>query len=218
MPFGPDPHCLYPISGQESVVFLKPLIKNPQIAVGEYTYYHSFGDPLDFERNVLYVFPFVGDKLVIGRFCSIADGATFILNGGNHLTETVSSYPFAIFGGGWETSMPSEWPDRGDISIGHDVWIGFGATILPGVSVGHGAVIGAKSVVSADVPPYAIVAGNPARVVRYRHSDVDIADLLDLAWWDWPIEQITAHVRTIATGRVADLKSLVDSNRSPARR
>jgi virginiamycin A acetyltransferase len=188
------------------MVFLKNVVTNPQIEIGDYTYYHDFDDPLGFERNVRYAFPFIGDRLVIGRFCSIASGATFILNGGNHLTETVSSYPFAIFGSGWENAMPERWPHRGDIVIGNDVWIGFEATLMPGVQVGDGAVIAAKSVVVSDVPPYAVVGGNPARVIRFRHSETDIARLLELCWWNWPIETITRHARVIATGSVADLE------------
>jgi virginiamycin A acetyltransferase len=188
------------------MVFLKNIIKSPQIEVGDYTYYHDFDDPLGFEKNVRFAFPFIGDRLVIGRFCSIASGATFLLNGGNHLTDTVSSYPFAIFGSGWESAMPERWPHRGDIVVCNDVWIGFEAMLMPGVTVGDGAVIAAKSVVTSDVPPYAIVGGNPARVIRFRHSEADIARLLDLAWWNWPIEEITKHARVIATGKVADLE------------
>lgn len=205
MPAGPDPSACFPVPAQPSMVFLKSVVTNPQIEVGEYTYYHDFDDPLGFERNVRYAFPFEGDRLRIGRFCSIASGATFILNGGNHLTDTVATYPFAIFGSGWEHAMPVSWPNRGDITVGNDVWIGFEATLLPGVKVGNGAVIAAKSVVAADVPDYAIVAGNPARVVRYRHPEGDIVRLLALRWWDWPIERITAHVRTIALGSVDEL-------------
>lgn len=209
MPAGPDPSRLHPVPTQPSIVYLKGLVTNPQIEVGDYTYYHSFDDPLGFERNVLYAFPFVGDRLVIGRYCSIASGATFLLNGGNHLTDTVSSYPFAIFGEGWEGAMPERWPNRGDIRVGHDVWIGFGATLMPGVSVGPGAVIAARSVVASDVPPYAIVAGNPARVVRHRHGPDEIARLMALAWWDWPAERVARHVRTIATGSVEALEAAV---------
>jgi len=208
MRHGPDPSLRYPLPGQPSIVFLKAVVANPQIEVGDYTYYHDFDDPLGFERNVRYAFPFEGDRLVIGRFCSIAHGATFLLNGGNHLIDTVSSYPFAVFGHAWEAAMPEAWPARGDTVVGNDVWIGYEATLLPGVRVGDGAVIAAKSVVTADVPAYAIVAGNPARVVRYRHPEADIARLLALSWWDWPIEKITAHVRTIALGTVDDLERL----------
>jgi virginiamycin A acetyltransferase len=211
MPVGPNPLAVHPIPSQPSMVFLKGIISNPQIEVGDYTYYHSFDDPLSFEQNVRYAFPFIGDRLVIGRFCSIAHGATFILNGGNHLTDTVSSYPFGIFGQGWEHALPEAWPNRGGTTIGHDVWICFEATIMPGVTVGHGAVIAAKSVVTADVPPYAIVAGNPARVVRLRHSEAEIDTLLGIAWWDWPIEQVSECARVIATGSVTDLERCVVS-------
>jgi virginiamycin A acetyltransferase len=202
---GPDPLARHPIPSQPSIVFLKNVVTNPQIEVGDYTYYHSFDDPLSFEQNVRYAFPFIGDKLVIGRFCAIASGATFMLNGGNHLTESVSTYPFAIFGAGWESAMPKAWPNRGDIIVGNDVWIGFDAMLMPGVTIGDGAVIAAKSVVTADVPPYATVGGNPARVIRFRHSEMDIVQLLRIRWWDWPIERITANLRTIAMGSVEDL-------------
>ncbi len=139
MPVGPNPLAVHPIPSQPSMVFLKGALSNPQVEAGDYSYYHSFDDPLSFERNVRYAFPFVGDRLVIGRFCSIAHGATFILNGGNHLTDTVSSFPFGIFREGWEHALSEAWPNRGGIAIGHDVWIGFEARILPGVTVGHGA-------------------------------------------------------------------------------
>jgi virginiamycin A acetyltransferase len=201
----PDPLMRYPLGDEKSVVFLKAIVTNPQIEVGDYSYYHDFDDPLGFERNVRYAFPFIGDKLVIGKFCAIAHGAIFILNGGNHLIDTVSSFPFSIFGGEWAAAEPKAWPDKGGITIGHDVWIGYEATIMPGVTVGHGAVIAAKAVVTNDVPPYAIAGGNPARVIRSRHAPEDIAALLRIAWWDWPIERITAHVNIIANGSPADL-------------
>lgn len=205
MTSGPDADATHPIASAPSMVFLKSVVANPQIQVGDYSYFHSFDDPTEFERNVLYAFPFVGDRLIIGKFCSIASGATFLLNGGNHHVETVSSFPFGIFGGGWEAALPDAWPNKGDLQIGDDVWIGFGATLLPGVKVGDGAVIAARSVVASDVPPYAVVAGNPARVVRYRHSERDIEALLQLRWWDWPVERITRHVRLIAGNDVSAL-------------
>lgn len=205
MPVGPDPLARHPIPSAPSMVFLKAVVSNPQIEVGDYSYFHSFDDPAEFERNVLYAFPFVGDRLVIGKFCSIASGAAFMLNGGNHHTETLSSFPFGIFGGGWETAMPESWPHKGDLVVGNDVWIGYGATLMPGVTIGDGAVIAAKSVVASDVPPYAIVAGAPARVIRRRFSDEAIERLLRLRWWDWPVERITRHVRLIAG---ADLDAL----------
>jgi len=207
----PDPTTRYPLQDERSVVFLKAVVDNPQIEVGEYTYYHDFDDPLAFEKNVKYAFSFEGDKLVIRKFCAIASGATFLLNGGNHLTNTLSTFPFGIFGGGWSAALPDTWPSRGDTVIGNDVWIGYRATILPGVTVGDGAIIGAMSVVTADVPPYAVVAGNPARVLRRRFSDADIDRLLTLRWWDWPIAHITTHVRTIALGSVDMLARIAPS-------
>lgn len=204
----PAPDTRYPLGDERSVVFLKSIVTNPQIEVGDYTYYHDFDDPLGFERNVRYLFPFENDRLVIGRFCAIAHGATFIMNGGNHRTDGIATYPFGIFGDGWAAAMPESWPDRGDLVVGHDVWIGYAATLLAGITVGHGAVIGARSVVTADVPPFAIVAGNPARIVRYRHPPEAIDRLLQLAWWDWPIEHVTRHVRLIA-GRDIDALAAV---------
>jgi virginiamycin A acetyltransferase len=184
MPFGPDPTSRRPILDQPSMVFLKPIITNPQIEVGDFSYYHSFDDPLGFERNVRYAFPFIGDRLVIGRFCAIAHGATFILNGGNHLTDTVSPYPFAIFGQGWEHAMPDHWPTR-RLVVGHDVWIGFEASLMPGVRVGHGAVIAARDVVASDVPPYAMWQATPPAcsvpALRGRHSAPARSVLVGLA-------------------------------------
>lgn len=206
---GPEPLARHPIAGEPSMVFLRSIVANPQIEVGDYTYYHDFDDPQGFERNVRYLFPFVGDRLVIGRFCSIASGATFLMNGGNHALDGISTYPFGIFGQGWEGAMPEAWPARGDLVVGNDVWIGYRATLLAGVTVGHGAVVGAMSVVTADVPPYAIVAGNPARVIRHRQPPEAVARLLALAWWDWPIERITHHARIIARGDVAALEAAI---------
>ncbi len=206
----PDPTILHPIPGEASMVFLKPLVSNPQIEIGDYSYYHSFTDPKSFETNIRYLFDFIGDRLVIGKFCSIADGAEFLMNGGNHLTDTVSSFPFGIFGEGWADAMPEQWPHKGDLVVGNDVWIGYDATLMAGITVGHGAIIASKAVVASDVPPYAIVGGNPARIIRYRHSEEDIATLLDIAWWNWPIEKITRHAKIIATGTAADLAAIAD--------
>ncbi len=206
---GPEPTGRHPIPGEPSMVFFKGIVANPQIEVGEYTYYHDFDDPAGFERNVRYLFPFGGDRLVIGRFCSIASGATFLMNGGNHALDGLSTYPFGIFGQGWEGAMPETWPSKGDLVVGSDVWIGYRATLLAGVTVGHGAVVGAMSVVTADVPPYAIVAGNPARVIRHRQPPDAIARLLALAWWDWPVERITRHARLIARGDVSALEAAI---------
>lgn len=198
MPFGPSPTTRHPIPGAERVAFLKNFITRANIEVGDYTYYDDPDGAERFEHNVLYHFDFIGDRLIIGKFCSIAAGVRFLMNGGNHHVATLSSYPFSIFGQGWEGAAPESWPHKGDTRVGNDVWIGYGATILPGVTIGDGAVIGSLSVVTGDVPPYAIVGGNPAKVIRYRFDEPTIARLLALRWWDWDIERITRHVAAIA--------------------
>lgn len=191
MPVSPD--LLRPVPAAPSIVFLKPLLKDhPKASAGEYSYFHSFDDPEAFSDNIKYAFDFIADQLVIGKFCSIAQGASFVLNGGNHFADRLSTFPFPIFGAAFGAPDPGPWPNKGGITIGHDVWVGWDATILPGVTVGHGAIIAAKAVVASDVPPYAIVAGNPARIVKYRLREADIARMLDLAWWDWPVERIAA--------------------------
>jgi len=208
-----DPKTLHPLDHAPSIVFLKPLLENdPKMSAGDYSYVHSFDDPTDFKSNVKYAFDFIDDRLEIGKFCAIAHGATFVLNGGNHFAGRLSTYPFSIFGDGFGAPDPGPWPNKGGITIGHDVWIGWDAVILPGVTIGHGAIIGAKSVVASDVPPYAIVGGNPAKVVKHRLPEADIPKMLDLAWWDWPVE-------TIAEASQALMASDVDalSKFSPAR-
>jgi virginiamycin A acetyltransferase len=202
----PNPNTLFPLNGYERLCFLKNLIKNPNIIVGDYTYYDDFETVENFEKNVKYHFDFVGDKLHIGKFCMIASGAEFIMNGANHLVNAVSSYPFAIFGDDWAHAMEGKtYPQKGDIVIGNDVWIGYQATILSGVTVGHGAIIGSKSVVASDVPPYSIVAGNPARIIRKRFDEETIEKLLALAWWDWDLEKITTHVAHLTGNDVSKL-------------
>ena len=207
MPQGPSPSTRHPITGPERVAFLKNLITRPTIEVGDYTYYDDPAGAERFEENVLYHFDFIGDRLVIGKFCSIAAGVRFLMNGGNHQVATMSSYPFSIFGNGWEAAAPESWPYKGDTRVGNDVWIGYGATILPGVTIGDGAVIGSLSVVTGDVPPYAIVGGNPARVIRHRFDDATSARLLELRWWNWDIERITRKVRAIAGTDLVALES-----------
>ncbi|WP_187969487.1 CatB-related O-acetyltransferase [Aquibium microcysteis] len=206
---GPDPLDPHPMHGFPRVGFLKPLVDRPNIEIGDYTYYDDPAGPEHFaEKCVLHHYDFVGDRLVIGRFCAIAEGVTFIMNGANHATGGFSTYPFNIFGRGWEAGFdPQTWADemRGDTRVGNDVWIGMEATILPGVTIGDGAIVAAKAVVSADVPPYAVVAGNPARVVRMRFDDDTIGRLLAVAWWNWPAERVTRHLDAI---RAADIDRL----------
>ena len=206
MPSGPSPSTRYPIPGVTRTVFLNTVVTNPNILVGDYTYYDDPDHPEAFERNVLYHFDFIGDRLIIGKFCSIAAQVTFIMNGGNHRTDWLTNYPFPVFGQGWETAMPDDWPHKGDTVIGNDVWIGYGATLMPGVQVGDGAIIAAQSVVTKAVPPYAVVGGNPATLLRYRFDPATIAALLDLQWWHWEIEKITRHLPKICGADLADLQ------------
>lgn len=187
-----DPMTRFPVPGQASMAYLKPIVADhPKIEAGEFTYIHSFDDPQRFADQVKYAFDFIDDRLVIGKFCSIAHGASFVLNGGNHFTDRLSSYPFPVLGA-WGQPDPGPWPNKGGITIGHDVWIGWDAVIMPGVTIGHGAIIATKAVVTRDVAPYTIVGGNPAQPIKTRLPNDMIARLLDLAWWDWPVDTIKA--------------------------
>jgi virginiamycin A acetyltransferase len=210
----PDPSVLHPIAGAPRVVFLKPLVQSPNIDVGEYTYYDSFEDPLAFERDAV-LYAFGPERLVIGRFCAIASGVRFLMPGANHADRGPSTYPFGIFGPPWEDTMDlvMSAPSRGDTVVGSDVWLGYSALVMPGVTIGHGAVVAAASVVARDVPPYAIVAGNPARVVRTRFGERDVGRLLRAAWWDWPVERVTEHARTIMAGTPLELERIALSAR-----
>jgi virginiamycin A acetyltransferase len=205
VPTGPSPATSYPLPTNQRLVFLKNIVTNPNIVVGDYTYYDDFDDPTQFERNVRYHFDFVGDKLIIGKFCSLASGVTFIMNGGNHRTDWITNYPFPIFGQGWEVAMPESWPNKGDTVVGSDVWLGYQATIMPGVHIGSGAIIATKAVVTKDVPDYAIVGGNPAQIIRMRFETATITQLLDIRWWDWDIEKITRNVQAICGGDIEAL-------------
>ncbi|MFC9548322.1 CatB-related O-acetyltransferase [Streptomyces sp. NPDC056956] len=205
-----DPSVLHPLPEHERVVFLKPLITSPSIEVGEYTYYDDPDAATEFERrNVLYAYG--PEKLVIGRFCAVASGTRFLMAGAEHPTMGVSTYPFTMFGGEWADrtlDLVTAMPSRGDTVVGNDVWFGYGATVMPGVRIGDGAIIAAGAVVTADVPPYTVVGGNPARPIRQRHSDADVALLLEAAWWDWPVDVITRHVRTIMAGTPAEISAI----------
>jgi virginiamycin A acetyltransferase len=206
----PDPDRLHPVTGQERVVFLRALVTDPKIEVGEYTYYDDPDDPLAFERNAV-LYAYGPERLIIGRYCAIASGVRFIMPGANHADLGPSTFPFGIFGKPWaERTMDLVMgaPSGGDTVVGHDVWLGYGALVLPGVTIGHGAVVAAASVVASDVPPYAIVAGNPARVIRMRYEDEDVQRLLRAAWWDWPVELVTEHARTIMSGTPAELERI----------
>ena len=205
---GPDPGARLPIPGFDRVAFLKPLVDDPRIEIGDYTYYDDPAGPEAFMKNVLYHYEHAGDRLRIGKFCAIATGATFLMSGANHPMRGVSTYPFAVFERGWRKGYDGELEagSRGDMVIGNDVWIGLRATVLPGVTIGDGAIIGAHAVVSRDVRPYAIAAGNPAREVRRRFDDEAVAELLEIRWWDWDIAKITRNLRTISEGRPDQLR------------
>ena len=208
MSSGPDPNNPHPMAGFPQVCYIRNTVKSPNIIVGDYSYYDDPEDSEGFERNVLYHFPFIGDKLIIGRFCAVARGATFIMNGANHLSSGFSTYPFGIFGGGWERVMPTpaDLPYKGDTVVGNDVWIGYEALIMPGVKIGNGAIVAARSVVTSDVAPYAIVGGNPAREIRRRFDDEIIAELQQIAWWNWEVEKITRNLESILSADIITLR------------
>ncbi|MEU3772463.1 CatB-related O-acetyltransferase [Streptomyces sp. NPDC032472] len=209
MPDVPDPSALHPMPEQPRVVLLKPLVKSPLIEVGDYSYYDDPDDATAFEtRNVLYHYG--PEKLIIGRFCALGTGVRFIMNGANHRMDGPSTFPFPIMGGSWADhfDLITGLPGRGDTVVGHDVWFGHGATVMPGVRIGHGAIVAAGAVVAEDVPDYGIVAGNPARLIRTRYPEPDIARLLAVAWWNWPMEHLTQHVRTIMSGTIDDLEAV----------
>ena len=201
---------IYPRPHDKQIVYLKDVITNPNIAVGDYTIYNDFvHDPRDFEKNnVLYHYPINGDRLIIGKFCSIACGAKFLFTSANHTMRSLSTYPFPIFFEEWELDAKNiceAWDNKGDIVIGNDVWIGFEAVILSGVTIGDGAIIGTRAVVTKDVPPYTIVGGIPAKPIRKRFDDETIAQLEALNWWDWDEETIRNNISAIQSGDIAAL-------------
>lgn len=204
---------LYPRTGDSQTVYLKSVVTDPAIEVGEYTMYNDFvHDPRDFQKNnVLYHYPVNGDRLKIGKFCSIACGAKFLFTSANHVLGSLSTYPFPIFFEEWgldAKDIRQAWDKRGDIVIGNDVWIGFEAVILSGVTVGDGAIIGTRAVVTKDVPPYTIVGGAPARPIRRRFEDAVIEKLEALRWWDWDEEAIRRAIPAIQSGDLAALEAL----------
>jgi virginiamycin A acetyltransferase len=209
----PDPLARQPIAGWRGTAYLRTIVTSPLIEVGDFSYYDDSRGPEHFEaRCVRYHFDFIGDRLIIGKFTAIAQGAQFIMNGANHPLTGISTFPFEMFGFSDQPMRTGEGlPSRGDTRIGNDVWIGREAVIMPGVTVGDGAIIGARAVVARDVPAYAVVVGNPGRVVKHRFSEADVATLLRLRWWDWPVEQIMRHLPLIQGGDVAALERAGDT-------
>ena len=193
----PDPNLIHPIPGYENEIYVKPTIKNPQIVVGDFTYIADS----DFERHVTHLYDWNGDKLMIGKFCQIAAGVEFVMNGANHQMNAVTTFPFYTLEG-WKMEPPAkaDLPLKGDTVIGNDVWIGQNAVILPGVHIGDGAIIGANSVVGSDVAPYTVVVGNPARVLRRRFDDELIDLLLRFRWWDKSVAEINALIPLLTSG------------------
>ena len=197
---GPSPQSKHPMAGFPQIGFLKAFVKNPNIQVGDYSYYDDPAGPEHFESKcVLYHFPFIGDKLVIGKYCALARDVRFIMNGANHQVSGFSTFPFYIFGSGWEIAMPraNDFPYKGDTVVGNDVWLGYEALVMPGVNIGDGAIVAARAVVANDVPAYSVVAGNPAKVIKQRFPDEVVDELLRIRWWNWPVEKITRNLANI---------------------
>lgn len=209
----PDPRARFPIPGDLSTVFLANVVTSPFIEVGDFTYYHDPVDPEQFEQSCfLHHYPPHNDRLIIGKFCAIATGVRFFMSGANHRTDIFSSYPFDEMAPAWEIGFDPKHhvpASRGDTIIGHDVWIGDRATILPGVRVGNGAVVATSTVVTKDVPAFGIVAGNPARLIRLRFDEATIIRLQRISWWDWPIERITRNLNVIRSADLALLEAAV---------
>lgn len=200
----PDPNTIHPIPGYDKEIYVKPTIKNPQIIVGDFTYIADS----DFESHVTHLYEWNGDRLIIGKFCQIAAGVEFVMNGANHQMNAVSTFPFFTLEG-WNASAPqkSDMPLKGNTVIGNDVWIGQNATIMPGVHIGDGAIIGANSLVSKDVEPYTIVAGNPIRVIRMRFDD-ELIDLLErFKWWDKSVEEINNLIPLLTNGDLEKVRT-----------
>jgi virginiamycin A acetyltransferase len=197
-----NPNTKFPLPDTKRLCFLKNIINNPNIIVGDYTYYDDPDDVNNFLKNVLYHFDFIGDKLIIGKFCQIAAGVKFIMNGGNHALKGFSTFPFSVFGDEW-SNVPLQSESKGDTIVGNDVWIGNSAIIMPGVNIGDGAIIASSSVVTNHVAPYSIVGGNPAKLIRARFDEEIVQKLLKMQWWNWKLEKITEHVNDLA---IADLR------------
>lgn len=205
---------IYPRTGDKETIYLKHVITNPNITVGDFTMYNDFvNDPTLFEKNnVLYHYPINHDKLQIGKFCSVACGAKFLFNSANHTLSSLSTYPFPLFFEEWgleKKDVTNAWDNKGDIVIGNDVWIGYEAVILAGVTIGDGAIIGTHAVVTKDVPPYTIVGGVPAKSIKKRFSEETISTLLEIQWWNWSKERIARNIGAIQSGNIEQLKEAI---------
>lgn len=193
----PNPNTIHPIAGYDKEIYVKPTITNPSIIVGEFTYIADS----EFESHVSHLYPWNDERLIIGKFCQIAAGVEFVMNGANHQMNAISTFPFYTLEG-WDMAPPalSDLSLKGDTIIGNDVWIGQNAVILPGVHIGNGAIIGANSVVGSHVDDYTIVVGNPAKVLRKRFDDEMIALLLQFQWWDKSVNEINSLIPVLTCG------------------
>ncbi|MBU3155810.1 Vat family streptogramin A O-acetyltransferase [Clostridium estertheticum] len=209
---GPNPNSIYPNENIKQVCYIKNVIKNPNIQVGDYTYYDDVNGAEEFEKHVTHHYDFLGDKLIIGKFCAIAHGIEFVMNGANHQMCSVTTYPFYIMGNGWEKTTPifDDLPIKvkGDTIIGNDVWIGQNVVVMPGIHIGNGAIIAANSVVTKNVPDYHIVGGNPAKIIRKRFDDNLIQYLLALKWWNWSAEKIFNNLEILCSSDIEKIKNI----------
>ncbi len=203
-----DANERFPIAGVDRLGFLKNFITNPNIQIGDFTYYDDPDGMVNFEsKNILYHFDFIGDKLIIGKFCQIATGIKFIMNGANHGLTGFTTYPFKIFGNEF-SNLPLLSDNKGDTVIGNDVWIGYDVTIMPGIKIGDGVIIASKSIVTKDVEPYTIIGGNPALAIRKRFSTEVIDMLLQLQWWNWSVNKIVMYANVLLTNDIQKLQNI----------
>ena len=209
---GPNPNNIYPNEKIKQIVFIKNVITNPNIIVGDYTYYADISGAEKFEEHVTHHYDFIGDKLIIGKFCAIAKGIEFVMNGANHRMNCVTTYPFSIMLNGWEQFTPTleDLPLKGDTVVENDVWIGQNVTVMPGIHIGNGAIIAANSVVTKDVPDYCIAGGNPCKIIRKRFDDELIAYLLNLKWWNWSTGKIFRNMAALTSGNIDKIKHILD--------
>ena len=207
---GPNPNSIYPNENIKQICYIKNVIKNPNIQVGDYTYYDDVNGAEEFEKHVTHHYDFLGNKLIIGKFCAIAHGIEFVMNGANHRMCSVTTYPFNIMGNGWEKATPTiyDLPLKGDTIVGNDVWIGQNVVIMPGVHIGDGTIIAANSVVTKDVPAYHIVGGNPAKVIRKRFDDNLIQYMLELKWWNWSAEKIFNNLEILCSLDIEKIRNI----------
>lgn len=210
MNYGPDKNEKFPNKNVPSVCFIKNVITRPNIEVGDYTYYDDTNGADKFEEHVIHHYEFLGDKLIIGKFCQIASGIKIIMNGANHRMNSVTTYPFNIMGNGWEKVTPKleDLPFKGDTIIGNDVWIGQNVTILPGVHIGDGAIIGANSVVTKDIPEYHIAGGNPCKIIRKRFNEELINYLEEIKWWNWEEDKIFKNLEILCSNDIEKIKTI----------